>query len=282
MDLSKAGPLNSLGKLLAQPLSRIACSRFLYTPSRMVEAYLNYVLGNGAGACSLDLEVRAAVTRIRRAQPVVFDVGANIGCWSRSFLRAMPDARVFIFEPSAGCRAVIETAPQLAKATLIPCAVGERPGKATLHFCSATDGTASLHERVDTVVGNRRYTVAEVEVITLDDVIEREKLDFVDLVKMDVEGHEPFVLRGAQRSMAARRIGALAFEFGAGNINSRTFFRDLWDVLTPKFSIWRITPGGRPVFIDEYYEDLEYFRSVSNYIAELREHPFASTSAVPT
>ena len=279
MQLHKEGTLNSLGKSLAPPLSRIVCSALLYTPSRMIDAYLNFLLGKGSGTgWGLYEEVHEAVSRIRRTQPVVFDIGANIGSWSKVLLSEVPDANVFMFEPAAGCREVIESVPELATAKLIPCAVGENCGKASLHFSNATDGSASLHERADTFFSDRQYSVTEVEVVTIDDVIEGENLDFVDLVKMDIEGHEPFALRGAQRSLAARSIGVLAFEFGTGNINSRTFFREIWDILAPGFHIWRITPGGRPILIDEYYEDLEYFRGVSNYIAELREHPFASNA----
>lgn len=274
MQLHKAGALNSLGKTLARPLSRIACSRLFYNPSRMVNAYLNFLLGKGSGTgWDLKDEVCAAVAKIRRPQPVIFDVGANIGSWSKSVLRVFPGARVFIFEPSPWCRSIMEKVPELAPATLIPCALGERTGTSSLHFSGPTDGSASLHERGDTYFMDRRYQVAEVQVITLDDVIESNELDFVDFVKMDIEGHEPFALRGAERSLAARRIGALTFEFGTGNINSRTFFREIWDLLTPEFNIWRITPSGKSVFIDEYYEDMEYFRGVSNYVAELREHP---------
>jgi hypothetical protein len=60
----------------------------------------------------------------------------------------------------------------------------------------------------------------------------------------------------------------LTFEFGSGQINSRTFFHDFWDLLQPLgFALRRICPGGRTVPVDEYYEDLEYFRGVTNYLA---------------
>jgi hypothetical protein len=91
---------------------------------------------------------------------------------------------------------------------------------------------------------------------------------------MDIEGHELFALRGAQKCLANHRIGGLLFEFGFGNINSRTFLKDFWDLLSPDFRIYRVTPSGIPLLINEYYEDLEYFRGATNYIAELKSHPF--------
>ena len=66
-------------------------------------------------------------------------------------------------------------------------------------------------------------------------------------------------------------IKALTFEFGSGNVNSRTFFRDFWDLLNPLgYKIYRILPSSRMMPIKEYYEDCEYFRGVSNYLAVLQ------------
>lgn len=281
IQLHKAGVLNRVGKAIARPLSMAVCSRFFYTPSRAADAYLNFLLGKGSGTgWDLRDEVSAAAERIYRDRPVVFDVGANLGSWSRTFLKLFPNATVFMFEPSGGCQGAIRATAELSGATLIPCAVGERQGKATLYASSLTDGSASLHERMDSFFRDRRYVPVEVEVVTLDGFIEEQGLSFVDLVKMDIEGHEPFALRGARRALAAGRIGAMTFEFGTGNINSRTFFREIWDVLSPQFSIWRITPSGRPIAIEDYYEDLEYFRGVSNYVAELKDHPFAGRDRI--
>jgi hypothetical protein len=72
-------------------------------------------------------------------------------------------------------------------------------------------------------------------------------------------------------SLRAGTIRALSFEFGLNNIESRTFFRDFWDLLVPfGFSIFRIAPGGNLIQIHEYREELEYFKIVSNYVAVIQ------------
>jgi hypothetical protein len=109
-------------------------------------------------------------------------------------------------------------------------------------------------------------------VVSIDSFMEAHAIEFVDFMKMDIEGHELFALQGAARALARGAIRALSFEFGAGNINSRTFFRDYWDLLTKHgYEIYRVLPGGRTLRIVRYDEDLEYFRSVSNYVAVLAE-----------
>jgi FkbM family methyltransferase len=272
MHLHKPSLANRLGKAAAKPLSRLVCSSLLYKPARLAEAYLNFLIGKGSGAgWDLDAEVAAAARHIQRPNPVLFDVGANEGNWSEGMLRRLPGARVFLFDPSPGCQAVIRR-KQLPASTLIPCALGEQAGQAAYYFSSATDGSASLYVRRDTPFQELRYESVNVQVRTLDEVIDSLQVDFVDFLKMDIEGHELCALRGAKRALAARKIGAFSFEFGCGNINSRTFFRDFWELVNEAgFSLWRITPGGKEIEVAEYYEDQEYFRGATNYIATLNQ-----------
>jgi hypothetical protein len=66
-----------------------------------------------------------------------------------------------------------------------------------------------------------------------------------------------------------RRIGALQFEFGSGNLNSRATFRQHWDLLRGYgYRIRRLLTGGFLSPIEAYDETLEYYRGVTNYIAE--------------
>ena len=274
MRLERATLLNRLAKKCAAPLSYLLCSRPLHNPTRALDAYLNFLLGRGAGTgWDLRHEIQNALSCVHSERPIVFDVGANIGDWSKGFLAAAPQARLYMLEPSPGCQRRIQ-ALNLSNATLIPCAVGDRAGKASLHFSSDIDGSASLHTRGDSYFQNRDYQTVEVEVTTIDQLLAQHQIDFVDFMKMDIEGHELAALRGAATALKQQRIGALSFEFGSGNINSRTYFRDFWELLNAhNFRLARITPGGRLVPVDDYYEDCEYFRGVTNYIAQLKDHP---------
>ncbi len=271
MRLHKPSLANRLGKNAAKPLSKLASSRWFHPLVRMTDAYLNFLIGKGSGTgWDLDGEVSAAIARIHRSRPVVFDVGANVGNWTEGLLKIVPEAKVYMFDPSPGCQAAIRE-KAFPRTMLMPFALGETAGQMPYFFSSATDGSASLHARRDTPFENIDYQQSTVSVRTLDEVIESEKIDFVDFMKMDIEGHELFALKGAKHSLASGKIGALSFEFGCGNINSRTFFRDFWELLTASnFALYRITPGGKNVRVSDYYEDAEYFRGATNYVAELQ------------
>jgi len=234
----------------------------------MLDAYLNFLIGKGSGTgWDLREEVKAAVACVERKNPVVFDVGANVGDWTKYFLDMIPGTKAYLFDPSPGCQAAIR-AKNLPGAIIMPYAVGEQAGTLPYFSSSPTDGSASLHVRRDTPFQDLSYEESKVEVQTLDGIMERERIDFVDFMKMDIEGHELFALKGASRALREGRIGALSFEFGCGNINSRTFFRDFYELLTGAgYQIYRITAGGRTVPVDSYYEDDEYFRGATNFLA---------------
>jgi FkbM family methyltransferase len=270
--------LNRPAKAASKPLSSILTSKLFYQSSRYLESYLSFLLGKGSGGTSINEEVRGALENIYRKTPVVFDVGTNIGDWSQKFLELQPNGKVFQFEPSENCQEIIKKL-NLPNTTLITSAVGREEGEACFYSSSPIDNvdcSASLYERRDGVWGDYQYEKKIVKVTSIDTIIHDYQIEFVDFIKLDIEGHELEALAGASNSFKANKIGALAFEFGASNINSKTFFHDFWDLFKDlNFDISRVTPSGRLVKIDSYYEDLEYFRGATNYIAKSKTHPYA-------
>jgi FkbM family methyltransferase len=266
MRLNTPGKLNQLGKRITPTLARLAASRRATALIELSSAYLNCLIGKGAGTGWDKGEEIAAARLITRKQPVVLDLGANRGAWTTEVRRLTGGAgRWLLVEPAAECCARLRT---MAGVEVIEAAVSEQAGTATLYTPGKQSGLASLHERHDSFARGQQLAGSEVRVTTIDAILAERGIDLVDLAKMDLEGHELFALRGAARSLKLRHLRALTFEFGAGNVNSRTFFRDYWDLLTGYgYRIERIYPGGKTVPVVEYYEDLEFFRGVTNYIA---------------
>jgi hypothetical protein len=131
-----------------------------------------------------------------------------------------------------------------------------------------------MYERGETYFRGIQQRRVTIPVTTLDAVLSEHNIDFVDFAKFDIEGAEFSAFQGGKTAFLQGKIGALSLEFGSGNINSRTFFRDFWDFLTcHRYEIFRILPGGRVMPVRDYYEDLEHFRGVSNYLARLRHCP---------
>jgi FkbM family methyltransferase len=266
-----AGAFTRWGKRFAPRLSRLLTGRRSGTVTRLLETYLAILQGKGSGSgWDIEGETTAAVAFIGHLpQPVVVDGGANNGQWAVEMREALGGsaARFFLIEPQSSCQSVLKGL-QLPNATIIRAALGEETGEMTLYADSVGAVTASVYERRDSFVGDVTAHTEIVPVTTLDAMIDEHGIEHIDLLKLDVEGAEPAALRGAAKALGDRRISTIAFEFGSGNINSRTYFRDLWDLLNGSgYKIWRIRPGGRLTPIHEYSEELEHFRGASNYIA---------------
>lgn len=256
-----------LAKWLIPAAARFLSSQRAQVTISLGETAAALLQGKGAGSgWDLDAEVAAALPFIG-AGGTVFDVGANIGEWSRAVRAHVPDVRLYLFEPQKACAAHLH----IDGATVVQAAVGESEGCADLHSPSHMAGNASLHDRKDTYFDNQVFTSTRVQVISIDSFMAANAIRSVDFMKMDIEGHELFALRGAVKALSGGAIRAISFEFGSGNINSRTFFHDYWDLLTPYgYDIHRVLPRGRLLPIVRYDEELEYYRGVSNYFAVLR------------
>ena len=132
---------------------------------------------------------------------VFVDGGAHEGVYSLfAALRTAPGGRVIAFEPSARERAAWQANMDVnhCQATLIPAALGQAEGEATL---VVAQGQRSGHNTLGAFVweGVQEAHRVRVPVRSLDDVAGELGLTRLDLLKLDIEGAETAALRGAAR-----------------------------------------------------------------------------------
>ncbi|BAZ92981.1 SAM-dependent methyltransferases [Thiohalobacter thiocyanaticus] len=230
--------LNRWGKKAAPALSRVLNRSPMVGLVSMISWYLAFIQGKGSGAgWDLEAEIKGALSAIRRDSHeslVLFDVGANVGDWTEGMLAALGDGcAIYQFEPTLECREILlqKSRPNVV---LVPYGVGAEEGEAEIYSISGVKAkSASLYARKDTCFEDRSYTKETIRITTIDDFVDQNNMDRIDFMKMDIEGHEYAALKGAVKTLERGAIAALTFEFGTGNINSRTYFRDFWDLLTP-------------------------------------------------
>ncbi len=263
----------SLAKVVAPRLGRLMSGRRAQNALSFIEIGAQILQGKGSGTgWDCDAEFRAA-SRYVSEGAVVFDVGANKGEWTKAILSLGPKM-VYMFEPQQSCVDAYLRPMESNRCKVIQSAVGEQEGESAFYSPCENAGNASIYNRRDSYFAGQDFRRSNVRVSTLDTFIEDVGITRVDFLKIDVEGHEFYVLKGARNAIKRGVIRAIAFEFGSAGIYARVFFRDIWDFLTENgYRIRRIVPGGGLVEIDSYYEDLEHFRGVSNYIADLQGGP---------
>lgn len=178
--------------------------------------------------------------RLAGREPLVVDVGANAGDWSLEVLSAHPNATIHAYEPNP--EAFAELSSRLGgRAHLAQEAMGASEGSASLNYEPGQTRLSSIYDVPRSAA--ERVRRVEVRVSTLDGLLEREEIEYVDLVKIDVEGAEWDVLQGADASLRDGRIGMLQFEFNEMNVSSRHFLADFIDLLAD-YHLYRLLPGG--------------------------------------
>lgn len=200
---------------------------------------------------------------------VAFDVGANRGEWSRSLLAAAGGraVRVHAFEPASATVRLLQENLQRwnGKVQIVPAALSSRTGTAEFFIAGEGLGTNSLHARAA-----RDEKTETIRLTTADEYCAQNGIARIDLLKIDAEGHDFEVLRGASGMLARRAIQVLQFEYNQRWIDARHFLKDVFDLLLPLgYHIGKVTPRGIE-FYPAYHFELESFRE-ANYLACLPE-----------
>jgi FkbM family methyltransferase len=177
---------------------------------------------------------------------VVIDVGANIGNYSKEALEINPYIKVIAFEPhpETFSRLSENLSSYTSSVKLINKGVSSHPGVLELFDYANKDGSshASLFQDVLTDIhGSENIVSHSVELTTIDDLINHGKIFEIILLKIDTEGNELEVLKGAKQALLERKIKAIHFEFNSMNVISRSYFRDFWEILGD-FKIYRLLP----------------------------------------
>lgn len=134
------------------------------------------------------LAALAAVTRFNdRPLRVAIDVGGHIGLWSYNLAPAF--RQVHAFEPVAYLRECFAKNVQSENVTVHPVALGAAEGSVSMHTTTESTGDSWVNGE------------GAIPMFTLDSF----GLDEVDFIKIDCEGYEENVLRGAVKTIDCHR-----------------------------------------------------------------------------
>lgn len=176
---------------------------------------------------------------------MVFDVGANVGNYSKKVLRANPNVTLYAFEPHPKTFKVLTDNVHQSNFIAVNAAAGQEDGMLSLYDYEAKDGSshASLYQDVIENIHQQKSIEHKVQVLSLGAYASSKNIEKIDLLKIDTEGNELNVLKGMSAYIQSGKIEAIHFEFNEMNVSSRTFFRDFWELL-PGYDFYRLLPTG--------------------------------------
>lgn len=148
---------------------------------------------------------------VQSDQPVIFDVGANIGQSIASFQTEFPRATVHSFEPSP------QTFEKLRQNTknnnnvkLWNIALGSKVEQKPFLENSNSDMSSFL--QIGEFGWGRIQKTTLVPVSTIDQFCFDQNIDYIDICKIDTQGFDFEVIKGAEKTISYNKLGLLYFE----------------------------------------------------------------------
>jgi FkbM family methyltransferase len=202
---------------------------------------------------------------------VVFDVGANLGSYCSFINDEYPSCNIYAFEPHPATYKKLLKKTASTRIKTFNLAVGANEGSLVLYDYANNDGSphASVHKGVIDQIHKSVVIEHKVKVVSLDYFARQQGIDLVGLLKVDTEGHEFEILKGAENLLRSGKIEMIHLEFNEMNVFSRVFFRDIWDFL-PNYDFYRMLPDGL-LPIQKYSPLLCEIFAYQNIVAKLRD-----------
>jgi FkbM family methyltransferase len=152
--------------------------------------------------------------RLVAGAQVVFDVGANVGQSAKTYRRLYPHADIWSFEPFPTtyehlCRSLDDQ-----RFHPVPLALSDQVSKAELNIGAVSITNSLLRRETDT------GEAIEIQTDTLDHFCSEHGISNIDILKVDVEGAEDRVFRGAKDMLSRRAIRSVFVE---------VYFRPVYD-----------------------------------------------------
>lgn len=196
-----------------------------------------FIIGGGEG---YEKDVTNIINDIVKPGMICADVGANVGYFTLLLASIVgPEGRVYAFEPEPTNFAFLERNIALNKftnVTLIQKAVSDSTGNASLYLDANNLGSHTLSKN-NTLMNAGKISV---DTITLDEFFSTKNL-MPNFLKIDVEGAEGLVFKGANRILSKENVKIVMEYFPHHLKNIGTDPKELLESLENKgFKIRRI------------------------------------------
>jgi len=210
-----------------------------------VQRYINGVFLAGPTVHKEIMMLRRFVDRFVPPGGICLDVGANVGDTAILFARSA--RHVFAFEPNPELFECFTSITQTyGNITLVPYAVSDKRQMVPLHLSSADiTATASSLDRVT----DRKV---DIECVTLDEWCAENKV-VPDFVKIDVEGHDVAVVKGAS-NLIARYRPTMVMEASGTDAE-----RKIFDELSALYRVVRIPAVNDPFWRPDYLDAVPFY-----------------------
>lgn len=216
------------------------------------------------------IAMRGILDKIPHQNIVFFDIGGNVGNFSKEVLKIIEEqskqVSLHIFEPQPKCLATLRKVFQNdVRVTINPVALSSEKGEATFYTNYEGSTWGSLVKREKWGVVNPTVVPTD----TLDNYVAQHAIQKIDYLKVDVEGNEMQVLKGAANSISKKIVSTIQFEYGGTFQDADTSLKEVFDFLLPFYKIYKIIDDGNMLVKETFTSDMEDYK-YSNFIGILK------------
>ena len=217
-------------------------------------------------------------------QPVIFDVGANIGQSIELFKKGAKEAIIHSFEPNIECEAQLrKIAAKYSDVYINMCGIGAGGGRILLHrysehsinsFIEISQDSYALnaksHHKINDTLMQVQPKAIECEVTSVDEYCQKTQINHINVLKIDVQGFENEVFCGAKSMLKAQKIDTIVVEIEFDDIYGRgNSFYELESYLVPYgyklydiSHIYKDLNLGRTCWVDAIYVHENYLKNI--------------------
>jgi FkbM family methyltransferase len=145
----------------------------------------------------------------------IFDVGANIGQSAEKFIGDYPDSKIYCFEPVTSTYNILNSKfKDIQQVCCYKFAFGAMSKISNIIMGGTTNDCSYISDSIP-----RNSNFESIEVRTLDSFCEEAAISKIDFLKIDTEGNDLEVLKGAERMLLTHAIGAIQVEASMNSKN---------------------------------------------------------------
>lgn len=135
----------------------------------------------------------------------ILDVGANSTLWSRMAQAVFPEAKFYMIEPQIEMKEKLESfCKEFSNSSYFMAGAGARSELMTLTIWDDLQGSSFLPLKNESLKDKGKQR--EIEIITIDSLIESSEIKIPELIKLDIQGFELEALKGAEKTFGLTEV----------------------------------------------------------------------------
>lgn len=216
-----------------------------------------------------DPAIKNVVSKYMPSNPILFDVGANFGNYSKMLKKYLPESTIFAFEPNMKAFEVLKNnLSNIENIKIENVGLGsQKKDNEFMYTYSDVRYSAVGTLQKDSLkqhMVNDKIEKINIKIDTIDNYCHENKINKIDFIKIDTEGYELEILKGALSMIKNDKMNIIQFEFNEMNIYGRVFLKDFYEILN-NYNFYRLTSKSI-IPLGEYQTINEIFK-IQNILA---------------